>query len=662
MKHVKDIGSAALPDLMSVGCVHPTVRRHVHAKARAAFALLRDNHEIECPNGAFRSDIVPTRFSNYHEVYEKFLSNGVFQKVGSSSDTATRYDDTSGCRPLLRLESINPAVDKRLVAIWKELVDILIALPETPYELKNLFVVIRDRGGDVLGFAKMGVLHLAEIGTQLYAGVGVVAEFVGCDGDGILARQERVVDAAQHLIPLVAAFRGRPRSMMSSWNTGGKKENRLESTVVANEYILADDKDEWEDAIVNHPFPHATTTDEIFYDDFDDDTVMTGIDNVVQKIRTNKKNRGFLALDSQESVLFKGNALDTFLVGEGYEMVARVFGTELILYICGADASAVLVNRPFGYAIDSREVVAMQRSLLRFMSIEVCALVVRYLQGEELDFVLADRHNAITASSLFEMTARFFHLNKFIACAVARDIVTADAVFACKQNNLGKCAAACLVSRRGRRALQMEDGTIDKETAKKGGYKDPDALRPVDSFVIRQGKNLLSYSTDETILERTKAVQALFAAGGHDPGTVSKRWGYLLTDWLVDGSAFKKAVVAARDESVKSNGGNTQSRIDFDEAENDDDFDKMRALKPGERFWVREERAKTPAEKKRDPKIPAKFQKKYTKTVYKNLSKEGMKQRFKKLGVQWTIRFVTGIPKKEKRHDGFALCWLDKKG
>jgi len=58
----------------------------------------------------------------------------------------------------------------------------------------------------------------------------------------------------------------------------------------------------------------------------------TIIGNVERQVGINKKKNGFLFLDSQELVLFKGNALDTFLVRAGYGMVACVFGTELVLY------------------------------------------------------------------------------------------------------------------------------------------------------------------------------------------------------------------------------------------------------------------------------------------------------------------------------------------
>ena len=65
--------------------------------------------------------------------------------------------------------------------------------------------------------------------------------------------------------------------MMSSWNTGGNKAHRLESKIIANEYILTEDKDNWEDAIVEAANPDATTTDEIFSTDFAIKQLDTGI-------------------------------------------------------------------------------------------------------------------------------------------------------------------------------------------------------------------------------------------------------------------------------------------------------------------------------------------------------------------------------------------------
>ena len=66
------------------------------------------------------------------------------------------------------------------------------------------------------------------------------------------------------------------------------------------------------------------------------------------------------------------------------------------------------------------------------------------------------------------------------------------------------------------------------------------------------------------------------------------------------------------------------------------------------------------SEKQSDPNIPA-SKTKHSKNIYKNLSKLGAKERLRQRDINWTIRFVTGIPKKEKRHNGFALCWIDKK-
>eukprot|EP00977_Amphora_coffeiformis_P013759 scaffold3667_cov180-Amphora_coffeaeformis.AAC.20 len=79
-------------------------------------------------------------------------------------------------------------------------------------------------------------------------------EAFGCDLEVVEGRRDQVKKAVKKLHPLVTPFRGRGAgiNMMSSWNTGGKKDHSLESQNVTNEYISAPDKDNWEDAICRH--------------------------------------------------------------------------------------------------------------------------------------------------------------------------------------------------------------------------------------------------------------------------------------------------------------------------------------------------------------------------------------------------------------------------
>ena len=565
--HAIVAGTRELPALQSIGC-NPVIRPQVHNTARTMFQIAKDANQIRSPWGKseFAHCIQPHPIQSTGQVvYTKYTSipnyphntKPVADTVGFSAAMLQRGHDLNLVHPIICCERFSPIVDGLLNKPVSVLVEDLMKCDGTPYELRLLLHIIWNRGGHRLGFKKKNVPKFLELGAQLEYALPGTAEIGMCDTAVIDERRRRTQEAVEVCLPVFENFVGCNCSGMNSWATGAKSE-RLSSNIVCVEYAL--DVFEWEDAIQNPAVLDAATEEEIFSTDFLGLEESEGTLRVIGKITRalNSGQKEMVVLDRNETVLFPNGLLERILVVRfQFRKLAQVFGDEVLVF--GTVLVRILLHRPFCITGDSRWVISMQQSILRGMALEFCASIIAYIQGKPATTYQAGQPNAITAGALFEMATVGYSLNKKITVTILRDVLTDDDTFACLQNALAKSPGDVEYpdSRRARREYMVEHGTATGN----GGLKNHNGDRVQDSFIVEHAKNLLSFTSSETIATDVASVINLFAHGSEtDSKAKTKANYYRWKALLKDGNVFEPLLSLIKQHRPRQNSGNTSER------------------------------------------------------------------------------------------------------
>eukprot|EP00977_Amphora_coffeiformis_P009444 scaffold2182_cov198-Amphora_coffeaeformis.AAC.4 len=471
-------GSAKPQRLQSLGC-NEMVRYRVHEVSREMFAKVKAFNFVRRPygKGEYAHCVTPKEIQERNDtVYTAYKdvptgSNAQVQDIGYTHDLSKCGRDPRLVHPIIRCETLSSTVDEALSDDWEAINDDLIQSNDTPYELQCLLTIIRDRGG-----LKRAKVYM-------------------CDEQVINARLDQVLQVVDATLHLFTDFVGCKVKAKCSWITGAKPE-RLSSHVPAIEYAL--DGFEWEDALKKPAVSNASTRAEIFCSDFSQqhkDEAIAGLERIL-------------------------------VVQYNCQIAAYIFGEEAIIF---AHVSArIVLHRPYCKAGGSLGYTLLQASILRGMGLEVVASYVAHVKGKPATTYKSGKPNAISACAIFEMGTRGYSLNKMITVTTFRDVLTQDIVRACEQNALAKTPNTIKYpsSRRARRAFRVANGADVVSLH----LKDPKSKREMDTFVIEQANNFLSFTSSNTIQADVGMVHRIFALQG-DEGTkkakketVFKRW------------------------------------------------------------------------------------------------------------------------------------------
>ncbi|CAB9515196.1 hypothetical protein SEMRO_699_G189400.1 [Seminavis robusta] len=233
------------------------------------------------------------------------------------------------------------------------------------------------------------------------------------------------------------------------------------------------------------------------------------------------------------------------------------------------------------------------------MIADAIQLLVRRLQGSgpepSEDSVNGD---LIAAAGAFEVVSKGMHQPKKSASCMHRHILTPENVNAIEARNLPSSDADAPIARNNHAVHYYNPNA-----------KDSESLHPVDSYVILQARNVLSFlevpegqTPAECLRCLIPTINDLFREEATD-NDLYKRWEYLYMTFRVDDSpaslAFLELLKTTRDSTL-TNSGNRQERrgqVTANKEENNDEFDI--ALPKifnthGWHFWVRKEKTLDP--------------------------------------------------------------------
>lgn len=316
----------------------------------------------------------------------------------------------------------------------------------------------------------------------------------------------------------------------------------------------------------------------------------------------------FILLDENSLVLGNDKAKEIVTSQFDYQLQAVAFGGLFHLFT-KPPHSAIGLHAPFGYAGDSRRFVSLEDSARRFQLIEFCACLCRIIRREDVIFPV-NQNDAIVASAVFETVINGWHQGRRPAAAASRDVLTPPSVFACIQNALAKSEDGAAITDVALRPKILRCGEPD---------------RPLEQMIIVKATNFLSQATPTTIKDRVSVVQKLFTSDSPTSSTLSKRWELVFSRELVPGSPLAILAAKIRDNSFKSNSGNTDEYKDFDLDENDKEFLAMKALN-GKYFWIRDHGTKESAN---NPNVGSKY------PVFKKLSLPGLRRRIGNVALKY---------------------------
>lgn len=146
--------------------------------------------------------------------------------------------------------------------------------------------------------------------------------------------------------------------------------------------------------------------------------------------------------------LFPDDHVEAILCALDYIEICIIMSGLAKIFV-NTDAGAIIIlHRPWGIGIDSRNYVSIEDSILRLLLAEIIrgvvfkttrvpaiGLVPTAEEGDDPKHGV-NPHAAITAAYFLEVARRGNHVDKKIAAACARDAITDHATLACVRNNL----------------------------------------------------------------------------------------------------------------------------------------------------------------------------------------------------------------------------------
>ena len=449
-------------------------------------------------------------------------------------------------------------------------------------------------------------MQLIEISCQLYFDQYSPAEAFTCDEQKLWDRRKKVLVAANYLMPkLLDRVNGRATSenthRTDAWKPGAP-EWLLSSQLVLGDYVS--NNAQWENTLPNPVYPNSGPAHMRFANNFEDDEMADGRKVATDNVERCTEEFRVEFLDTNE-LIFEKQQLEEQLIQKGFQCLATVDsptekGWLIKIFVHQTTRSVIFLHKPLGIGMDSRKFVPLESSLTRLEGAELMRLLLKGLETGQESFAMGDlpQHDAIFAGYVLESATRYFHQNKRLGCAAARDVLTDERINALVQN-----------------ALKKRNGEIQgicRNARAKHRRVDPNVARAVERYVIVRAINLLSFhGLDPELSEGFEISQDLIDrqslksictmiderfSDDTDPRAKSARWNCFVQKIVT--KELEDQVQAIRNDGLKKTVGNHLPRPAFDVEENDDVLAEFYGGKP---FFMR---AGTPADEDEAASIP----------------------------------------------------------
>ena len=287
--------------------------------------------------------------------------------------------------------------------------------------------------------------------------------------------------------------------------------------------------------------------------------------------------------------LFPDDQLEAILCALDYVEICIIMSGLAKIFI-NYDAGAVIIlHRPWGIGIDSRDHVSIEDSILRLLLAEIIRRVVlRTTRVPPIGLPQTIENGAITAAYFFEMARRGYHVPKKIAAPCARDCITDHETLACVQNNLsrhssdpdfptGHVGRAAWREKNGGQRVRM--GVRPKLTDRENNAIIILRLRAALSFL----KSKLHAESESSVLE---SIEEFIKEDDRADSTYRYRWNSLLKSFPV-GSEMHR-VIDNHIKGTRNNSGNAGAtgKTNEEQAVYDGDFPRLLALHKSEQVFM----------------------------------------------------------------------------
>ena len=370
-------------------------------------------------------------------------------------------------------------MDGKVEEVWDRLTHTLINDQNVPWVVKDLWHILRERGGERL-FKRKIWLHLAEIGAQQLL---ITQPALPCEGEGFLAAGRLVerwtaeVESVKGEIiaflekfletqPGLEKIKAASPMMMQSWKPGRREfhEERncdpplpMSSQITVAESIVGEGEGNWVDSL---PFaakpndPNATYSTD--YTKEQKDGGIETIQNWILKMEPGT----FAILDTNHTLFGDGNGLSDFLQEFGLIKRASYFdGGELVVW--SSKSIVLLVVPPWCRCAyyDPDFQMALNVRVRCCLAAEVARQVCSFVRQKEPPEVTCSQHPGILAAYANVLLIEGMHLTghatRIVNCVV-RDIFSPRSVNACEQNGLAKLGGTNQSGERGRHPVSRK--------------------------------------------------------------------------------------------------------------------------------------------------------------------------------------------------------------
>ena len=298
--------------------------------------------------------------------------------------------------------------------------------------------------------------------------------------------------------------------------------------------------------------------------------------------------------------LFPDDQVEAILCALDYIEICNIMSGLAKMFV-NTDAGAIIIlHRPWGIGIDSRNHVSIEDSILRLLLAEIIrGVVLKTTRVPAIGLVPTveeeddpehgvNPHAAVIAAYFIEVARRGNHVDKRISSACARDAITDHGVLACRQNNLPRHSAHpdYPTGEVGRNVWREEhNGQRIRETDRQNNNTVIWRLRSILSFleskVHAESESLVLMTVEEFLREDDRT-----------DGTYRYRRSSLLRSFPVGSRTHD--FLANHWNATRHNAGNTDATGHTTEelSEYDGDFQRLIRLQESKQvFLIRENNA-----------------------------------------------------------------------
>lgn len=364
-------------------------------------------------------------------VYAAFNDADEFSKDGSTNQPKQRFDEkfypsSYKIMELMNLENLPMELDIGLGEDWFAMQQAIINEPKASPQLRALAEIMIHRHGYRMGFKRSGVRLMVEGTLQLRdGGTGKAFEF--------LTHQQSVTDTCKQLAEQIKHKSLVLTTSLTSMILNSSRVGRHGSITTIQTMIQAmmgtDEPPDMSkiDTLPDPAYPNATTIEEKFSDDYDDETIQAGLTKAKTKI--NDETWTVLICDQNNKVFGGDGNIDKYVVAKGFIPHTCVFDGILRVYVNHKTKSILIVNKPWCLCLDSRAFITMFLRTLCCICAEAVILLGAAIRGQ------SPKGSALLANYLFQATIIGYHMHRLHATRVALDaVVGTDTLMTCRDN------------------------------------------------------------------------------------------------------------------------------------------------------------------------------------------------------------------------------------